>query len=608
MTPTTSPKNKNARRTFSRETFIKGVRVISNELSKHKKLLIVLSVFGLVDATAQAFVPLISGKIFDAIIGISKNNLTPLIPVFTLIGVWLFLQLGDNAVSWWSGIKKDTLSNSLGAGYTASAFSKLLEMPLSFHATTKQGDVTDRVNRAAGGLDNIVGSVLLNLLPNFLSIIVAVFITLFINIELTLVLFVAIAIYVAILWRSIPRFTDLQRKSNRAYNRAYGDLYDTFNNVREVKQAATEREEQQRLHTNFLSRASRFWVEMNNAYQQLNFYQKMLITATQLALFALSIFFVRNGTMTPGELVAFNAYAAMIFGPFVMLGQQWQSIQNSIVAIVRADGILSSRTEVYAPKKGIALDKLAGTVEFRNVSFTYKGGAEVLKDISFIVHPGQRIALVGESGMGKTTMMDLLSGFYFPQSGGIFVDGVDVRKLNLRKYRSRIGVVPQEPTLFNDTIMANIRYGNPGRSREEVFEAARKAFAHDFIERFPFKYRQIVGWRGVKLSIGQKQRIALARAFLRNPDILVLDEPTSALDARSEDLIKNSLEELMMNRTTFIIAHRLSTVREADMILVLKEGRIAEYGKHHELLGLPEGIYKSLYDLQIGGVITAGSV
>jgi ABC-type multidrug transport system fused ATPase/permease subunit len=223
-----------------------------------------------------------------------------------------------------------------------------------------------------------------------------------------------------------------------------------------------------------------------------------------------------------------------------------------------------------------------------------------LKGISFHARAGQKIALVGESGVGKTTIIDLLSGFYFPQKGKILIDGIDIKKMNLRNYRSRIGIVPQEPTLFNDTIEANIRYGNPGKSAEEMVTACREAYAQDFIEAFPKKYKKIVGWRGVKLSIGQKQRIALARAFLRSPDILVLDEPTSALDAKSEHLIKASLEKLMAGRTTFIIAHRLSTVREVDLILVLKDGAIVEQGTHDALVQVPGGIYRGLYEMQTG--------
>jgi ABC-type multidrug transport system fused ATPase/permease subunit len=585
---------------LDRDIFFNGSAIIARQLQPYKKMLTLLSIFGLLNATASAFVPLIAGKIFDAIIKISENAHAVLTSVVTLIIIWGALQVASNVISWWTGFHNDKLSTVIGAEYVTAAFGRLFEMPLAFHTTQKQGDVTDRINRAMNWLENIVDNVLLGLLPAFLSIFVALIITLFINWQLTLVLIAAIVIYAGILWNAIPRLSLLQRRQHQAYNLASGDAMDALGNIREIKQAATEKKEQKKTRNNFVNRAAQFWVEMNTIFARLTFTQKMLVSLTQLAIFIISIFFVRDGALTPGGLVAFNGYAAMMLGPFVMLGQQWQTIQNGLVALVRADELLALPTENYAPAGSMSIKKLKGDVVFENVRFSYKGSSETLKGISFHAAPGQKIALVGESGVGKTTIIDLLSGFYFPQKGKILVDGMDVKKINLRDYRSRIGTVPQEPTLFNDTIEANIRYGNPGKSREDMIAACKDAYAQEFIESFRKKYKTIVGWRGVKLSIGQKQRIALARAFLRGPDILVLDEPTSALDAKSENLIKASFEKLMQGRTTFIIAHRLSTVREADLILVLKNGEIVEQGNHAVLTKLPNGVYRGLYEMQTG--------
>jgi len=569
-------------------------------LTPYKKVLVSLTVFGLLNAAAQAFIPLISGRIFDAIILISTNKFALLTSIFTLIATWFALQAVSNVISWWSGFQNDRVSTLVSAKYIADGFGKLFLMPLSFHTAQKQGDISDRINRASNWLDNIINNVLLTLLPNFLSIVIALVITFFINVTLSFVLIVAIMIYAAILWQAVPRLSGLQKKMHRAYNRAYGDAGDAMGNIREIKQAATEKQEQKKIYRNFIDRAAQFWVEMNTIFARLTFFQKLLVTLTQLSIFILSVFYVREGALTPGELVAFNGYAAMILGPFVILGQNWQVVQNGMVAIARAEKILSYPIETYEPTKGLSPVKLRGEVVFEDVHFSYKGGNEILKGASFHVQPGEKVALVGESGMGKTTIIDLVSGFYFANSGRVLVDGTDVKKMNLTAYRGRIGVVPQEPTLFNDTVEANIAYGNSGKSHAAMVTAAKEAHAHTFIEAFPKKYKQLVGWRGVKLSIGQKQRIALARAFLRSPDILVLDEPTSALDARSEHLIKESFRKLMEGRTTFIIAHRLSTVREADRILVLNDGVIAEQGTHEALIKIPEGIYRGLYELQNG--------
>ncbi len=576
------------------------MKVIVSYLKPHKKILFLLIAFGIVNAAAQAFVPLFAGKIFDAIVAIAKNPAVALGAIFGLIVIWFLLQVASNTVSWWTGYHNDRLSTILYSEYVASGFGKLLDMSFSFHTSQKQGDVSDRISRAANWLDNIVGNVILTLLPNFLSIVIALVITYVINVKLTLVLLVAIVIYAIILWRSVPALSGLQQKVNRAWNRAFGDAGDMLGNLKEVKQATTEKLEKKKLRKNFIDRAAEFWVDMNTIFQRLTFAQKMVVTFTQFSIFVLSVFFVRNGTITPGGLVAFNGYAAMILGPFVILGQNWQTIQNGLVAIVRAEDMLASPPEVYKPKNAVVPKKLTGDVVFENVSFAYPKGKQVLNDISFHAKPGEKIALVGESGVGKTTIIDLLSAFYFPQKGKILIDGTDVRRMDLAAYRSRIGVVPQESALFNDTVENNIRYGNAGKSRKEMIVASKEAHAHEFIELFPKKYKQTVGWRGIKLSVGQKQRIALARAFLRDPDILILDEPTSALDAKSEHFIKESLKKLMEGRTTFIIAHRLSTVREADNILVFKGGKIVEQGNHAQLVKIPDGVYRSLHEFQIG--------
>jgi ABC-type multidrug transport system fused ATPase/permease subunit len=249
----------------------------------------------------------------------------------------------------------------------------------------------------------------------------------------------------------------------------------------------------------------------------------------------------------------------------------------------------------------VILSDLKGEFVFENVSFAYqKKQNKIMDGISFKVKPGEIVAFVGESGVGKTTIIDLISCYYFPQKGKILIDGHNIKNLDLKFLRSKIAVVPQEVVLFNDTIKKNITYGSFSASEKKIKEAAEKSYASEFIESFPKKYEQIVGERGIKLSVGQKQRVAIARAILRDPRILILDEPTSALDAKSEKFIQESLEKLMKGKTTFIIAHRLSTVRKADKILVIQNGKIAEQGKHKELINIPNGIYRQFYELQIG--------
>jgi ABC-type multidrug transport system fused ATPase/permease subunit len=442
--------------------------------------------------------------------------------------------------------------------------------------------------------------VIIRLPPQFLSILVALVITFSIKPILSFILIAGVAAYALILSKITPPMIKLQQLMHHSYNQAYGDAFDILQNIQAVKQATAEDYEKINLYKKFRLKAFQFWNEMNQIWQSIGFYQRLIVTFTQLTIFILSIIYITQGKMTIGELIMFNGYAAMFFGPFVVLGDNWQTIQNGLIALERGEKILTLPEEKYAPENAVLLSDLKGEVVFENISFSYNKGKDVLLDISFKVNPGEIIALVGKSGVGKSTLIDLLGGYYFPQSGQILIDGQNIKNIDLKFLRNKIAIVPQEVVLFNDTIKNNIRYGNFSASDKEVIEAAKKAYAREFIENFPEKYDQIVGERGIKLSVGQKQRMAIARAILRNPRILILDEPTSALDAHSEKHIQESLETLMNGRTTFIIAHRLSTVRKADKILVLEKGRIAESGKHDELIKIPNGIYRKFYELQIG--------
>jgi subfamily B ATP-binding cassette protein MsbA len=332
-----------------------------------------------------------------------------------------------------------------------------------------------------------------------------------------------------------------------------------------------------------------------------SFFQRVIVFLTQFTVFMLSVKFIADGTISVGELVALNGYALMFFGPFVSLGHSWQTIQNGLTSAGQLERIFLEKEEIYHPEHATPLPEAKGHVVFNNVSLRYAPESpEVLSGISFSAHPGEKVAIVGESGVGKSTIMSLVSGYYFPSSGELRVDGVVTPEWDLTELRTRIAIVPQEIALFNDTIGTNIRYGTFKASEDAIVGAAKEAHIDEFIQTLPKKYDTLVGERGIKLSVGQKQRIAIARAILRNPSILILDEPTSALDSQTEQYINASLEKLMVGRTTFIIAHRLSTVRKADKILVVKEGKVVEAGKHNELMQIENGVYRNLYELHIG--------
>lgn len=565
----------------------------------HRKTLLAVAVFSLIVAGADAMVPFLAGRFFDGLIAVAAGA-GSFEAVFIILSFWLVLHVFSDILSWRIDRNQGILGAELEAEYISESYSRLIEKPLEFHKKTKGGELQNRIYNARNLID-VIAEVLISFLPMFLSIVAAVALSFFIHSGIALIMLFAISIYLLILRFIAPKLTPLQTKMNRAYNIAYGDSSDVLSNIKEVKQFTTEKHESRQIFKKFFLGAAKSWIVIHRLWAGLSFSQRALVTATQLTIFIYSVFLISHGNLTPGELVTLNAYAAMLFGPFVRLGNNWQRISNGAVAMIEAEKVFSAPPEIYVPARAVIVSNIKGEVVFENVSFGYKGGREVLKEVSFSAESGQKVALVGESGVGKTTIIDLLMAFYFPKKGRVLVDGHDVRRFDLRTYRGFLGVVPQEVTLFNDTVFNNIRYGSFDKSEEEVKKAAKIAYASEFIENFPKKYKQVVGWRGVKLSAGQKQRIAIARAVLRDPKILILDEPTSALDAKSENFIQESLRELMKGRTTFIIAHRLSTVREADKIIVLDKGRVMERGRHEELLKIESGVYKRLYDLQFKG-------
>ena len=580
-----------------------GLKIVIRYLANYKKDLIALSFLGVASALTNGAVPYLAGRFFDAILAPAEifigNSLEMPLWLFFII-IWLVIRLISDMIDWKIKLESARMDELVHSDYMISAFKTLLELPVGFHKDKKMGQITDRIGRAAGWLSRIVGDVLIALTPQFLSIFVALVFSFYVNYFMAIILLLAIFIYVSLLAKMAPPLARLQRKSNRAYNRAYADAYDAIFNVSPIKQAVGEKHEHRKIFVNFRLKAAKIWIEMMAVWQGMNFYQRLIVTATQFIIYGLAIYFIHQGAMTLGELVMFSGYATMLFGPFIMLGHNWQVVQNGLISIERAEKILKTPPEVYVPENAVVLSDIKGEVEFKNVYFSYKRGKQVLENINFKVKPGEIIALVGESGVGKSTLIDLISGYYFTTSGNVYIDNHNVKNFDLNFLRSKIAVVPQEVVLFNDTIEKNIKYGNFGASIKAVKKAAEMSHCLEFIEKFPKKWNQIVGERGVKLSVGQKQRVAISRAILRKPRILILDEPTSALDAKSENIIAESLEELMKDRTTFIIAHRLSTVRKADRILVLDKGKIAEQGRHEELIKIKNGIYQNLYKLQIG--------
>jgi subfamily B ATP-binding cassette protein MsbA len=305
---------------------------------------------------------------------------------------------------------------------------------------------------------------------------------------------------------------------------------------------------------------------------------------------------VMSGRMTPAELFSFITAMIMLFTPVKKLQSSYNVVQRSAGAAERVFQTMDAQRQIFDRRDAVELPRVSGRVEFRDVSFSY-GDEQVLQNINLLIHPGQMVALVGSSGGGKSTLAALLMRFYDVSEGSISLDGHDLRDVSLSSLNRQFALVDQETTLFNDTIANNIRYGNPEATDQEVAAAATAAFAHDFILQMPEGYQTNIGDRGIRLSGGQRQRLCIARAILKNAPVLILDEATSALDTESEKMVQQALDNLMQNRTTFVIAHRLSTVQHADLIVVLGQGRIHELGSHADLVA-GSGLYSRLHALQ----------
>ena len=308
-------------------------------------------------------------------------------------------------------------------------------------------------------------------------------------------------------------------------------------------------------------------------------------------------FEVINGNLTAGALIAFLVYATNLANPIKRLSRIYGNVQKAMAAAERVFSVLDEKTDIVEKDNATELKAVIGKVDFKAVTFKYNENEVILKDINLEVKAGQMVAIVGPSGAGKTTIVNLLPRFYDPVAGNIYIDDVNIADVTLASLREKIGIVPQETVLFNGSIYDNILYGDLTATTEEVMAAAKAANAHDFIMQMADQYQTQIGERGSKLSGGQRQRIAIARAILKNPRILILDEATSALDTESEKLVQDALDKLMVGRTSFVIAHRLSTILQADMIIVMEKGHIVEQGSHEELLKL-DGLYSGLYKLQ----------
>jgi len=574
------------------ETFIEEFKIIFSYLKKYKKRVQIASFFALIGVGISVAIPFLYGRLVDLV----QVFPTDLWLIFNLLAIWLLMSL----ISAFLNKKSAQIGSFVGIDASndliCRASAHLINLPLSFHKKKKAGEIISKIDRAANYLFRIFDEILIWSLPQFLAAILGILVLFFIEWRLALGATIVFSVYILVtLLKTIPIIKN-QEELNKVFEEVHGNLYDASLNVQTVKSCAAEKFQIRKTSYDYRNKLAPIFKDFNSLWNSLSFWQNFIFSIGFIALFGLALYFLKQEILTAGQLIMFLGYLNLIHAPLRALAWQWQTLKTGMTAIKRVEEFLKIEAEDFK-KEGIVLKKIQGNVEFKNISFGYQADNLILDNINLKVLAGQKIALVGGSGQGKTTLIDLISLYFQPISGEILIDGVNIQSLNLNFLRKIIAYIPQEITLFNDTVRNNIRYGKIEATEEEIVKAAKAAHAHEFVESFSKKYEQIVGERGVKLSTGQKQRIAIARALIRDPKILILDEATSSLDSESEKLIQEALGELIKEKTTFIIAHRLSTVKKADKILVLEKGKIIEEGTHEELIKI-KGAYFKFYSLQ----------
>ena len=478
----------------------------------------------------------------------------------------------------------------------ASVQQKLLKLPISFFDNNKSGALVSRVMTDVEGVRNLVGTGLVQLFGGSITAIISLVILIKINGQMTLFVLVPVLIFAVIALKAFGYIRPIFRARGKINAKVTGRLTETLNGIRVIKGFNAEDQEK-----------DVFEKGVEELYQNV----KKSLTATALmtssSTFLLGLasagimgmggYFIMNNTMTYGEFVSFTLFLGFMIAPIVQMSNIGSQLTEAFAGLDRTQELMRIPEENNLEIRTLKLNQIEGNVSFKNISFSYDDKTEVLHDISFEAPKGSVTALVGSSGSGKSTIAGLATAFLNPNSGKVLIDGVDLAKVDLKSFRSQLGVVLQDDFLYEGTIRENILFPRPNATEEELLVAVEGAYVNEFTDRFEEGLDTLIGERGVKLSGGQRQRISIARALLAKPKIVILDEATSNLDTQSEAFIQKSLAVLMRDRTTFVIAHRLSTIQKADQILVVEEGDIVERGKHEELIKR-KGRYFELYTYQ----------
>ena len=545
---------------------------------------------------ATVAIPAVFGRAVDTLEAGTQSGSSVAVPVALLVGYGL-LRVGQQGFAELRDYVFAKVGQRAIRRIALRVFQHLHTLALRFHMDRQTGGLSRAIERGIKGIDFLLRFMLFNILPTLVEIalVCGILWSLF-GFVFSAITFVTVMIYVVF----TLMFTEWRLKYRRAMNdsdsEANTKAIDSLLNFETVKYFGNEQHEARRYDAS-MQRYEKAAVKSLTTLSLLNVGQGLIMAAGMTILLVLSGFRVSEGTMSIGAFTAVNLYMMQLFQPLNFLGFVYREIKQSLVDMEQMFGLLEEKWEVEDARDSVALAVADGVVRFEHVSFRYDPRKSVLRDVGFEVPSGHTVAIVGASGAGKSTISRLLFRFYDVDDGRITIDGQDIRDVTQSSLRAAIGIVPQDTVLFNDSIFYNIQYGRPEASPAEVEDAARLAQVHDFVMALPDGYNTRVGERGLKLSGGEKQRVAIARTILKAPKILLFDEATSALDTHTEREIQTALDQVSADRTTLVIAHRLSTVVNADEIIVLDDGVIVERGRH-EALRANGGMYADLWQRQ----------